>query len=347
MKKILIIRFSAIGDVAMTIPVIHSLALQYPQDEITVLSRSSLKTLFQNMPGNVRFLGVDFSGEYKGLRGLCRLFKLLKSYHFDCVADMHDVLRTKVLRTFFRLSGTPVAAIRKGRSGKKKLARRNNKILKQQKSSFERYADVLRSLGFAVPMDFQSLYGKERGDFSLIESVTGQKNGDDWIGIAPFAQYKGKIYPLELQEKILEILTALPHIKVFLFGGGKKEKEVLEAWAEKYPNTVSMVGKLNMSLELNLMSYLDVMVSMDSANMHLASLVNTTVVSVWGATHPYAGFLGWGQSEKNIVQLPLECRPCSVYGNKDCFRKDYACMNEITPETIVERIKSVIGSPHA
>ena len=88
------------------------------------------------------------------------------------------------------------------------------------------------------------------------------------------------------------------------------------------------------------MSYIDVMVSMDSANMHLASLVGTTVVSVWGATHPYAGFMGWNQKEENAVQVTLPCRPCSIFGNKPCRRGDYACLRQIEPSDIIQKIEN-------
>ena len=93
-----------------------------------------------------------------------------------------------------------------------------------------------------------------------------------------------------------------------------------------------------MNGELALMGQLDAMLSMDSANMHLASLVGTRVVSIWGGTHPYAGFLGWNQKESDCIQLDLPCRPCSVYGNKRCLRGDYMCMNGITPEYILQKI---------
>ena len=95
--------------------------------------------------------------------------------------------------------------------------------------------------------------------------------------------------------------------------------------------------------ELALISHLDCMVSMDSANMHLASLVGTPVVSIWGATHPYCGFLGWKQPYENIVQAELDCRPCSVFGDKPCYRKDYACMSAISPDTIIAKIRSISG----
>ena len=90
------------------------------------------------------------------------------------------------------------------------------------------------------------------------------------------------------------------------------------------------------------MSHLQVMISMDSANMHLASLVNTPVVSIWGATHPYAGFMGWNQRYENAAQVELDCRPCSIYGNKPCLRGDYACLKNISPEQIISKVESLL-----
>ncbi len=91
------------------------------------------------------------------------------------------------------------------------------------------------------------------------------------------------------------------------------------------------------------MSHLDVMISMDSANMHLASLTGTPVVSIWGATHPYAGFVGWAQKPSNILQVDLPCRPCSIYGNKPCARGDMECMHRISPESVVAKVEEVLA----
>ncbi|MBR2887786.1 MAG: glycosyl transferase family 1, partial [Bacteroidales bacterium] len=102
----------------------------------------------------------------------------------------------------------------------------------------------------------------------------------------------------------------------------------------------SLVGRSGgLANELNLIADLDCMLSMDSANMHLASLVGTRAVSVWGATHPAAGFLGFNQNPDDAVQVDLPCRPCSVYGNKPChIAEQYKCLNSITAEGIVEKI---------
>lgn len=108
----------------------------------------------------------------------------------------------------------------------------------------------------------------------------------------PFAKHEGKIYPIELQEKVVAHFAQRPDVKVFLFGGGMDEQNVFDSWMSKYPSVTSMIGKLNMNTELNLMSHLDVMLSMDSANMHLASLVNTPVVSVWGSNSSLRWFYG-------------------------------------------------------
>jgi ADP-heptose:LPS heptosyltransferase len=326
----------------MTIPVIYSLAKAYPMDEIKVLSRRSFETLFVNLPANVHFIGADFNGEHRGFWGLNKLYRELKSEKFDFVADFHSVLRSNYLRFRFSLKGARTASYDKGRSMKKRLTRQKNKYLLQIKSSFIRYSEVLQKLDFRFDLNFTSIFEENKADFSRIVSQVGEKGDDKWLGIAPFAMHKGKIYPLELQEKVISHFATDKRVKIFVFGGGKSEKDIIDCWASAYPTVVSMVGKLAMGDELILMSKLDMMYSMDSANMHLASLVGTPVVSLWGATHPYAGFMGWNQSLENAVQVDLSCRPCSIYGQKPCYRHDYACLNQITPATIIKRIENLL-----
>ena len=342
MSKILIIRFSALGDVAMTIPVIYSLAQEFPTLEITVLSRDSFYPLFQNLPGNIHFLGVDLKGKYHGIKGLNTLYKELKIKRFDYVADFHSVLRSLYLRFRFMIAGASTASIVKGRNEKKKLTQKRNKTFVQLKSGFTRYYEVLEKLGFKFELSFNSIFAEENLNLLELNSQTGEKKETKWLGIAPFAKHKGKIYPLELQEKVIEHFAKDKNLKVFIFCGGNNEKSIVDKLVEKYPTIISMIGKLNLSQELLLMSQLDLMYSMDSANMHLASLVNVPVVSVWGATHPFAGFMGWNQPQENAIQVDLFCRPCSIYGQIPCYRKDYACLYQITPVQIINRIEKLL-----
>ena len=331
MKKLLVIRFSALGDIAMTVPIVHDLAVQHPDLEITMLSREMARPLFERMPNNVHFLAADLNGRHKGLLGLCRLWRDAHLSDFDYIADFHNVLRTWWLRAEGCLRRKKIAKIDKGRKGKKALTRQNNKVLVQQATSFERYAKVLEQLGFPTKPQFVKL------DYSSF-CETQKATNETWIGIAPFAKHQAKVYPLEKMEQVIKALSERENTTIFLFGGGKEEKRQIAELCDKYPNVKAAQSQQSLKGELALMGQLDVMLSMDSANMHLASLVGTRVVSIWGGTHPYAGFLGWNQNPNDCIQVDLTCRPCSVYGNKPCLRGDYACMNGIAPSQIIERL---------
>ncbi len=331
MKKLLVIRFSALGDIAMTVPVIHDLAVQYPDLEITMLSREMAKPLFERLPANVHFYDADLKGRHKGLIGLCRLWRDAHLSDFDYIADFHNVLRTWWLRSEGCLRRKKVAKIDKGRKGKKALTRKSNKIFIPQATSFERYAKVLEQLGFPTKPQFSQL------DYSdLCERQKPQ--GATWIGIAPFAKHEAKVYPMDKMEQVIQALSERENTTLFLFGGGKDENEQIEKLCSKYKNVQPAKSPQGLKGELALMGQLDVMLSMDSANMHLASLVGTRVVSIWGGTHPYAGFLGWKQKPQDCVHSDLPCQPCSVYGNKPCYRGDYACMKGIAPEDIIRKL---------
>lgn len=343
LKSVLVVRFSALGDVAMTVPVLYSACACYPGIRFTMVTRKSMTSVFLNPPSNLKVIGVNLE-DYKGLGGLRRLFNYLRQETgFDGFIDLHDVLRTKILGIFCRLKGIPVSVINKGRKGKRALTRANNKILLPLSSSRARYRQAFHRIGLPVENHFDGLFAATptgKGDPAIFSSVSApRQEGESWVGIAPFAKHKGKIYPPELMEQVVKALSRRPGIKIFLFGGGDYERNILDGWALRYPNVVSLAAKrLGFPVELALASHLDVMVSMDSANMHLASLVATPVVSIWGATHPYCGFKGWRQKEEDIIQLPMTCRPCSVFGNKPCFRGDYHCLRGITPQSILDRI---------
>lgn len=337
-KRLLITRFSAMGDVAMCVPVVWSLAQKYKDLEIVFLSRRNFAPMFLQMPDNVSFWGIDLKNDYKGISGLNCLFNEIKQRNFDAYADFHDVLRTKYLKIRASISGVKTAKIDKGRRDKKRITRKGAINSKPLKTTSERYKNVLEKLGFDFEIKFTTIYNKEFALPQDVLKICGEKT-TEWVGVAPFAAHKGKILPLATMEKTVEILSN-KGAKVFLFGAGEKEKSILEEWQEKYKNVVSTAGKLGgLANELPLISQLDCMLSMDSANMHLASLVGTRAVSVWGATHPAAGFLGFNQKEDDAVQITLPCRPCSIYGNKECRLRDkYLCLNSITAEMIIEKI---------
>ncbi|QXU51676.1 glycosyltransferase family 9 protein [Chryseobacterium sp. D764] len=305
----------------MTVPVFREFLEQNPGVEIIMVSRKNFEALFAGVP-NVTFKGIDLD-DYKGLFGLRKLSnELIREFNPDCIANLHDVIRTKVLDRIYRRKGLKVFKIDKGKEEKEHLTDVWNLEKVQLRKTVERYADVFRKMGFKVELSHQ------------LRPTSEHQSG---IGFAPFAQHKGKMLPLEKSYELVRIL-AQKHT-VYFFGGGKKETETLDKWESEIPNTKNLSGKLNLTEELNHIAGLELMISMDSANMHLASLVGTRCVSIWGATHPYAGFLGFGQSEEDVVQVKdLTCRPCSVFGDKECYRGDWACLEEFNIQKVIDRV---------
>jgi ADP-heptose:LPS heptosyltransferase len=327
----------------MLVPVIYSVAAKYPQDRFSVMTRKAFAPLFENLGFNINVIPLDVKQRHRKIIGYFRVMKRLSVMRFSHVADVHDVLRSKAIRHSMHLIGRKVAHIDKGKD-EKKYAIAHKQLEPPLKHSMQRYQEVFDKLGFPAPMVFNNFFDFVPRNFSDLKSVVKEKSGK-WVGIAPFSKHRGKIYPLEKISNVIDILSKEENIAIFLFGSGKEEQKVLSYWASKYPNTIDLTRKLNLQKEMLLISYLDVMLSMDSANMHLASLVQVPVVSVWGATHPATGFYGFRQDMANAIQVDLDCRPCSVFGDLPCQRRneEYACMERITEKSVVSRIHKVLN----
>ncbi|WP_291117612.1 glycosyltransferase family 9 protein [Flavobacterium sp. UBA6135] len=341
-KHILVIRLSAMGDVAMTVPVLRALVLQHKVVKITVISRPFFKPFFEGIP-NVDFFAVDVKNRHKGFFGLLRLFSDLKKFDIDAVADLHNVLRSKVLRSLFVLSGKKVAFTDKGRAEKKALTRAQNKIFKPLKSMVERHTETFKELGFSIDLTNPQFPQKAVLSDEILK-ITENKN-QNWVGIAPFAQYQSKVYPLDLMQKVIDELAKNNSIKIFLFGGGKEEIQKLNQLQNNHSNVIVLAGKLKFKEELEVISNLDVLLSMDSGNAHIAAMLGVKVITLWGATHPFAGFSPFNQPLENCIvsdreKFPL--LPTSIYGNKKV--KGYEdVMRTILPEKIVFSVQSQLG----
>jgi len=339
---ILVIRLSALGDVAMLAPVLRVVALTYPRLKITLLTRKFFAPIFKDIP-NVKIYEADINGVHSGVFGLSRLAKDLRDIDIEAVADMHDVLRSTILKSIFYFYGIPVKQIDKGRADKKALTAPNNKVFKQLKTTPQRYADVFGELGYPIDLGNHKYPLKQRIS-SNTRAITGT-NPLKWLGIAPFAQHNSKVYPLDLMEKVLSQLDHEGRIRVFLFGGGKEEERQLEELASKFERVTSFAGKLTFEEELALISNLDAMLSMDSGNAHLAAIYGIPTLTIWGVTHPYAGFKPFGQPIENCILPDLDKFPkipTSIYGNKVPAGYEEV-MRSISPEYVVLRINEILN----
>lgn len=382
-KNILVVRLSAMGDAAISAPLVRAYASANPECNFYMVSQPRFEAMFSYpsqrcaplskdtsaveqslntegihnlfyIPLNTKHGATDYCGSWSQLIKFARTVK--KQYGITHFADIHDVLRTKVLRMVLRLSGVKVACINKHRRERNELCRQHHKklvqIIKSQRCMEEVFVKLgLKDLHFAdnnsVADSLIALRQRSRNERAT-ESTSPRIIK---IGIAPFAGHMGKEWPAEKMEKVVRYFATADILKenkieegtsykIFLYGGGKRELDIMQPWAEKYPNVELFAGKHTLFQELESMAALDVMVSMDSANMHMASLVGTPVVCIWGATHRFAGYNGWGQKESNAVEANLPCRPCSIFGAKPCIRNDYACLHLVTPEMVINKILS-------
>ena len=334
-------RLSAMGDVAMTVPVLRAFVQQNPEVKITVVSRPFFKPFFEGIP-NLSFFVFDEKNRHKGFLGLLRLFQDLKALHIDAFADLHNVLRSKVVRTLFFLTGKKTAFVDKGRAEKAALTRAEDKIFKPLTTMFERHAKVFEELGFTVDLSNPTFPEKAVLDTEIIQLIG--ENNVKLIGIAPFAQYDSKVYPLDLMQEVIHKLAENPNYKILLFGGGKKEIELLDSLSKGKENVVVVAGQLKFQHELQLISNLDIMLSMDSGNAHIAAMLGVKVITLWGATHPFTGFLPFNQPLENALVSDRNLfpkLPTSVYGNK--ILEGYEdVMRTISVESVIDKINSSI-----
>ncbi|MFY7937913.1 MAG: glycosyltransferase family 9 protein [Flavobacterium sp.] len=337
-SHILVIRLSAMGDVAMTVPVLRAFSLQYPNVKITVVSRPFFKPFFDDIE-NITFFPIDLKERHKGFLGLLRLFSDLRKLNIDAVADLHNVLRSKIIRTLFALNGKNVAATDKGRQEKKVLTKLTIKAISPTKTMFDRHYETFEKLGF--PLHLESPTFPEKSILSEeIINITGKKE-ENWIGIAPFAQYESKVYPIDLMQQVIDDLAKNASNKILLFGGGNEEIKKLNQLKNNHKNVIVLAGKTNLKEELAIISNLNVMLSMDSGNAHIAAMLGVKVITLWGATHPFAGFQPFHQPDDFCLtsdrkQYPF--LPTSVYGNKKVAGYENA-MRTILPNTIIDKIE--------
>lgn len=335
-QRIAVVRFSALGDVAMCRGPLYAACMANPDTEYVFVTASGRGSLLLNRPSNLRVVEADLRGRHKGLRGLWRLMR-----HIGPITgfiDLHNVLRTRIMGAMARLRGVRVTVFDKQRAAKRALVRRGAAAANPVSNTVLRYAQ-------ALGLDTDRLHMPGLFDAAIPPSPLPVRHPA--VGIAPFAAHQGKIYP---PSKMLEVahLLAQQGYTLYLFGGGAKETDILTSWVQQLPpqSAVCVAGqRLGFEAELKLMANLDAVICMDSGNMHMATMAGTPTVSVWGATHPAAGFapLPCGpRGQSVVVQKDMPCRPCSVFGNKPCQRADYACLHGITPQDIAQATTAVV-----
>jgi ADP-heptose:LPS heptosyltransferase len=351
LRKILVLRFSAMGDVVLLVPVIKALIAAYDDVEVTVVTRPKFASFFTDIERVIPYpADVDYT--YTGILGMRDLFgKLMRKASYDVVIDMHDHMRTIILRSLFKLFGVKVVVFEKGRPDKKQFTRRENKNTQPLPHTVERYRQAFVQAGFdKVRLDEGPPYfpvkDAARDQVSAWLQEQSLQKQTSWIGVAPFAAHTSKVWPEANYFAVIEQWLARHKARFFLFGG-EKDIKFFESVRARFPNDVVIVaGALKIKQELALMQMLDLMICVDSSNMHLAALSGTRLLSIWGGTDPDVGFGPFKYGDDSILQISREvlpCRPCSVYGTEKCLRGDFACLTFIKPDDVVKRMNAALS----
>ena len=335
-RNVLVMRLSVLGNVAMTIPVLYPVCKANPDTRFIMLTKKWPASMFHDRPANLKVVDFDVNENHSGLFGLLKLAaQLYKLYDIDAVADLHNVSGTWIIDAYLKLRGAKVARMNREKSKRRALV--SHRTNEPVTPIHERYRWVFRELGLETPDNFTHLYeGREMPDSPIVPK---KEPGQRWIAISPFSSHRQKAYPLELMEKVIAELIKQDNYWIFLMGGGKSEKIALRSIARKYKNVVSMAEVKHRFIdEYALLSKCDLMLTMESANMHLASLVDLQAMTIWGPTSPACGYLGYNQVVEDDIQLDMDCRPCSITGDKPCKYGDFPCLKNIKPEYIAQHV---------
>ena len=342
MRKIIAFRLSAMGDVSLTVPAIKGVIDANPDLEITLVTRKFFAPFFYGIP-RLRLFFPELNGRHKGFGGLYKLYRdLKKGGPFEAVIDLHGVIRTRILTFLFKTSGIPGFSIDKGRKEKRFLIK--SKYIRMLKHTTERYLETFIAAGYKGQIGKAPFLNVNEGDNETANRFLEKneiKAGKLKIGLAPFATLQPKIWGIQNFRELVSLINSEHDVEFFLFGGGSDEIVLLKEFQSYSPNLHMVAGELDLSAELALIRKLQLMISMDSSNMHLAALSGIPTVSIWGGTHPAFGFYALGQPTDYHIQTPassLKCRPCSVFGNKPCIYATPKCMEMVKPQDVLRTL---------
>ena len=337
-KTYVILRLSSLSNVAMIAPVVARLSKAYPDDEFVVVALKPLADMFYGLP-NVRY--VEASHELENGGGLLGLYRQIMSCQPTRVFDLQNDYRTRLARWLLRWHKVPVEVVDLGRREQRALIRAGYEQSTPLKHEAERYIDTFGKCGL-LPSNEPFLLPVNPKAVEKVQQVFGRKQGR-WIGIAPFAKHQSNVLPYKTMKEVIAHYASEPDTRVFLFGAGHIEAEMLRQWASLWQNVESVTNHLPLDGELELMRQTDGLLCMDSANQHLAALVGCKTLSIWCGTHTSMGFAAQSMAKTQVLSLPVSCRPCTVHGTDRCRYRNFAC-KALTAEMIIERFDKLLNT---
>lgn len=331
--KILVIRFSSLGDVVLITPLFQKIKHTYPSSHVSFLTDCKFIDLFGTDPNIDRIIPYDVSGE--SLMYLLRYLKKIREERYDIIIDCHVIPRS----LFFLFLGRPA---RRRRLNKFSIQRR----LMVKSHNRKRIPHIVdRYLATFIGKngnDYKPKIYLEKREIEKIKNLLSKKKGSKKVvGFAPGASKKAKMWQLEKLQNLALTLTEKNNVYIILFGNKNEISIVKRIQEELQDRCLNLVGKTGIRELALFLNGCDVLFSADSGTMHIAVAVGTPVVSIFGPTVPEFGFTPYNQKSV-VVSKPLPCRPCSLHGTDTCPLGHHNCMKLIEVEEVRMEIERLL-----
>lgn len=320
--KVLIVRFSSIGDIVLTTPVIRCLKEQLPQAEIHYLTKASFQIIVENNPNIDRLWTIQ--------KSTSEILPALKAEKFDYIIDLHHNLRTLQLKLKLGVKSFSFDKL----NIQKWLLVNFKKPITNTQHIVERYLDTVIPLGVINDNKNCDYFIPEQDEIDLRYYALEENK---FVAVALGAQYETKQLPAE---KTIEILKNIELPIVLL--GGKQDEEKANLISQEIP-CIDLTGKINLNSSAYLVKNASVLLTNDTGLMHIASCFHTKIVSVWGNTVPELGMYPYRPNQSETFTTHevngLSCRPCSKIGHHECPKKHFNCMQQQDTVEIFNAIK--------
>jgi len=308
-KKILVVRFSSIGDIVLTTPIVRCLKKDIPNVEIHYLTKKQFVGLVDSNPNIDKVHSI--------VKDTKEIITELKEENFDCIIDLHSNLRTLKLKYSLNIKSYPFPKL-----NYKKWLLTTFKINKMPDLHIvDRYFETVKSFGVKndnLGLDF---FIPEKDEVNLADHYIEE----NFIAYAVGAQFDTKKLPTD---KIIELLNRTKKTIVLL--GGPSDIQEARKITDKCRNVINLCGDLNLNQSASVIKQASKVISHDTGLMHIASAFKKPIISIWGNTVPELGMYPYqptNQANFSIHQVNnLRCRPCSKIGHQSCPKKHFKCM---------------------
>jgi heptosyltransferase-2 len=333
MKKILIIQTAFLGDVILTLPVIESLRVSFPEAVIDMVVLPGAKNIVETNPAVKKCIIFDKRNQHKGLKGLKELARILTEGGYDLCITPHRSWRSAYL------------------SYRTKAPRRIGFDRSAWKGAFSDIVayvndahEIQRNLSLLAPLGIDhviwrpSIYTTEEDQEQVKRHL--QQTDRKIIAMAPGSIWPTKRWPQHYYHIIAERLVEGNYAVVLI--GGDEDSDLCMQLAENNKWVLSLAGELTLRQTYYLLTVCTALITNDSAPLHLGTAAGVTVFAIFGATVPGFGFAPVGSQDRVFEQEHLLCRPCGIHGHQKCPMHTFACMEELTPAIVWPEIKKTL-----